>query len=415
MNKKNYLIGLIVLSLFGCAQNNSKSRSLRSGITSSIKKLDSLNLVMHSYVDNGQLAGVQTAIIKKDMLVHFDSYGYADIENKKPLDSLSIFRIFSMTKPITSVGLMQLYEQGKFKLEDPISQYLPEFKTMTAYNEDNEIVPAMRPIRVIDLLRHSSGISYGRSLNTDLNSKYASANLGNSSSLKDFIKNLSELPLVFEPGTAYEYGHSTEVCGYLIEVLSGMPVENYLQEYVLNPLRMNSTYFQLPKDKIDHFTTGYRPGESEQLEIAETPESSRFLNKPDFIRAGGGLLSTTNDYLNFCRMLLNKGSLFNQQILKPETIDLMIKDHLEEVRQFTPRLRILPQETGFGLGFSIAERENGNVVYGWGGAVGTYFRIDPEHDLAYVMMIQLSPYRQLGLREIFQNLVNDAMINKKAP
>lgn len=375
------------------------------------EKLDTLKSVLHEYVDNGQLAGIQTAILLKEEIVHFDSYGYASAESKKLLDRSSIFRIFSMTKPITSVGLMQLYEQGKFKLNDPLSMYIPEFKSMTVYNENNEIVPAKRTIRIIDLLRHSSGISYGRSPNAAFNQKYTEARLGQSNNLKGFIDKVSKLPLLFEPGTAYEYGHSTDICGYLIEVLSGKPLDEYLHEHVLKPLEMYDTHFQLPMDKLPNFTTGYRAGENGNLEIAELPEESRFLNKPNFIRAGGGLVSTTNDYINFCRMLLNNGTFKDKQILKPETIELMIQDHLDEVRQFTPRLRILPSETGFGLGFSIAKKDNGSIVYGWGGAVGTYFRVDSEIDIAYIMMIQLSPYRQLNLRTTFQNLVNDAVVN----
>ncbi len=402
-----YLLSFISLA---CAQNKHKIDDFQSSSVS-VKKLDSLKKVLHSYVNNEQLAGIQTAILKNGELVHFDSYGYADIENKTPLDDKSIFRIFSMTKPITSVGLMQLYEQGKFKLEDAVHKYIPEFKSMMVYDENNNIIPAKNSIKIIDLLRHSSGISYGRSPNADLNSKYVEANLGSSKDLKTFIKNISQLPLLFEPGTAYEYGYSTDICGYLIEVLSEQPIKEYLQLNILTTLKMNSTYFQLPKDKLVHFTTGYRAGENDELEIAELPEESRFLDQPNFIRAGGGLVSTTHDYLNFCRMLLNKGSLFNKRILKSETLELMTKDHLQSVRMHTPRLRILPSETGFGLGFSIAEKDDGSTVYGWGGAVGTYFRVDPAQDLAYIMMIQLSPYRQLNLREVFQNLVNQSIIN----
>ncbi|MEO1032430.1 MAG: serine hydrolase domain-containing protein [Bacteroidota bacterium] len=408
MNRNILLLPFVLLSFSGCTQDKTSepNTSIRSN-----QQLDSLKYTLHQYVDNGQLAGIQTAILKANDLVLFDSYGYADLERKRPLDSLSIFRIFSMTKPITSVGLMQLYERGKFKLEDPVSLYIPEFKSMSVYNDSNEIVPAKQQIKIIDLLRHSSGLSYGRGPNSALNQKYVEANLGSSKNLKSFVKNISQLPLAFEPGTNYEYGHSTNVCGYLIEVLSGQSVDAYLYENVLSPLQMHNTYFQLPKEKVVHFTTGYRASDDGQLEVAELPEESRFLNTPNFIRTGGGLVSTTHDYLNFCRMLLNKGTLFEKQIIKSETLDIMTKDHLASVRQHAPRLRILSGETGFGLGFSIAERENGSVVYGWGGAVGTYFRVDPEYNLAYIMMIQISPYRQLNLRRTFQDLVNKAMIN----
>ncbi len=381
----------------------------------SSEKLDILKKELHKYVDDGKLAGIQTAILRKDKLIHFDSYGYADIESEKLLDTQSIFRIFSMTKPITSVGLMMLYEQGKFQLDDPLHLYIPEFKNMTVYDEQKGIIPAKNSIKIIDLLRHSSGVSYGRGPNNDLNSLYAKKNLGNSRNLRSFIEKISKLPLAFEPGTNYEYSYSTDICGYLIEVLSGQPINEYLQEKVLIPLKMQNTYFQLPKEKIQQLTTGYHAGTNNNLMIAELPKESMFANDVSFFRAGGGLVSTTNDYIKFCRMLLNKGTLYGHQILKPGTIDLMTKDHLSSVRKYTPRLRILSRETGFGLGFSIAAKEKGELrgVYGWGGAVGTYFRIDPEQDLAYVLMIQLSPYKQLNLRETFQELVNNSIIRQE--
>lgn len=411
MKKNIYLISLLLLTTLGCAQEKSNLITPESvGLSS--KKLDTLKSELHKYVDDGSLAGIQTAILKNNTLVYFDSYGYADVENTIPLDDKSIFRIFSMTKPITSVGLMVLYEQGKFQLDDPLYKYIPEFRNMTTYDENNNIIPVKNAIKIIDLLRHSSGISYGRSPNSNLNNLYTKENLGNSKNLKAFIDKISKLPLLFEPGTAYEYGYSTDICGYLIEVLSGQPVNEYLKEKVLNPLKMNDTHFQLPKDKIQHLTVGYSTNDNGKLEIADIPNQNMFVNEVTFYKAGGGLVSTTNDYLNFCRMLLNKGIVFDKQILKPETLDLMTKDHLESVRKHTPRLRILPRETGFGLGFSITKQEDGSIVYGWGGAVGTYFRVDPERDLAYVMMIQISPYRQLHLRETFQKLVNNSIINK---
>lgn len=405
MKKPAYISSILLFFQFSFSQNTIQKSPLVSS-----DKIEILKREMHEFVDDKRLAGIQTVILKNDEIFHFDTYGYADIGNKKPLNDKSIFRIFSMTKPITSVALMQLYEADKFELDDPLHKYIPEFKNMVVYNSENKIVPSKRHITIIDLLRHTSGISYGRSPNNELNAKYNEAYLNNSENLKMFIAQLAKLPLLFEPGTAYEYGYSTDICGYLIQVLSGQNVDDYIREHVLLPLEMDDTHFQLPKNKLDNFTTGYRIGENGNIEIAELPEESYFLNKPNFIRAGGGLVSTSKDYINFCTMLLNKGTFKNHQILKPETIDLMIQDQLEVVRKYTPRLRILPNETGFGLGFSIAEKENGHVVYGWGGAVGTYFRIDTEFEIAYIMMIQISPYRPLQIRERFQELVNDCII-----
>ncbi len=405
-----HIISFLLITALASAQDNVVV-SIPEAVNISNKGLDTLKKTLHNYVDDGQLAGIQTAILRKDKLIHYDSYGYADIENEKALNEKSIFRIFSMTKPITSVGLMQLYEKGKFKLEDPIHLYIPAFKNMFVYNERNEIVPAKHSIKIIDLLRHSSGISYGRSSNVDLNTKYTEADLGNSTNLEMFIKRLSSLPLLFEPGTNYEYGYSTDICGYLIEILSGQSLADYLQENILTPLKMKDTHFQLPEEKINFLTTGYGATNEGKTEVVELPEQSSFIKDVTFYRGGGGLVSTTNDYLNFCRMLLNKGSLFDHQILKPKTLELMFQDHLTSIRVHSPRLRIIQGETGFGLGFSIAEKD-GRKVYGWGGAVGTYFRIEPEQDLAYIMMIQLSPYRQLKLRNKFQTLVHKAIIDK---
>ncbi|PQJ80865.1 hypothetical protein BTO18_01695 [Polaribacter porphyrae] len=379
------------------------------GISSA--KLKELNTKLHSFVNNKQLAGIQTAIIRKNKLVHFNTYGFSNVEENKPLKNNSIFRIFSMTKPITSVGLMMLYEQEKFKLDDPLYKYIPEFKNISIYDENSGIIKAKRHIRIIDLLRHTSGISYGRTQNKSLNDLYRNAHLRNSKNLREMILKLAKLPLSFEPGTNWEYGYSTDVCGYLIEVLSGKKLDDFLYSNILKPLRMDDTHFQLPKHKIDRFTVGYRTINGKLL-VSETPEESRFVNDVHIINGGGGLVSTTKDYLQFCKMLINRGKLNDTQILKTETIALMTKDHLKEVRKFTPRLRLMPRETGFGLGFSIASKSPNKErgVYGWGGAVGTYFRIDPERELIYIMMIQLSPYRQLGLRQKFQQLVNNSIL-----
>lgn len=379
----------------------------------STERLQEMNIEMHQLVDAGKLVGIQTAVMRRGKLVHYDTYGFADIENGILLQDNSIFRIFSMTKPIVSVALMQLYEEGMFQLEDSISKYIPAFENMMIYEEGKGLVRAKNPIKIIDLLRHTSGFGYGRGSNAHINSLYGKANLGNSIDLKEFIDKISKLPLYFEPGTNWQYSHSVEVCGYLIEVLSGMSLDEYLTKCILNPLRMNDTHFQIPENKIQRFTVGYRADEDGNLFISESASNNRYTRDVTFFNGGGGLVSTTPDYLRFCQMLLNNGELEGVKILKPETVDLMTKDHLKDVRQHQDeRLRLLPGETGFGIGFSIAsyETESTKGVYGWGGAVGTYFRIDPKNELIYVMMVQISPYRQLQLREKFQTYVSRSLI-----
>ncbi|WP_394749362.1 serine hydrolase domain-containing protein [Spongiimicrobium salis] len=365
---------------------------------------------LRTYVDNGNLAGIQTALIKDQKLIYFDNYGYASLAHQRKVDEHSLFRIFSMTKPIVSVALMQLYEAGKFDLNDPLSKFLPEFKQMQVYNAQGKLVPSKRPIRIIDLLRHSSGVGYGNSQNQALNRLYQKANPRSASSLKEMINILSTLPLAFEPGTNWEYGYSTDICGYLIEVLSGMRLDEYLQKNIFGPLAMNSTFFRVPKARLDDFTVGYGY-ENGQLVVVDDPLKSRFTREITILSGGGGLVSTTLDYINFCKMLLNKGSFNGKQLIAPETLSLMTKDHTRPILEYRKQLGFIPGETGFGLGFSIRSRkkDDDRGIYGWGGAVGTYFRIDPEKGAAYIMMIQRAPYRDLGLRNVFQNLIQNAL------
>ncbi|MEL6989622.1 MAG: serine hydrolase domain-containing protein, partial [Bacteroidota bacterium] len=260
---------------------------------------DSLNKMddyFHSLVDSDQLAGIQTAIIKDGAVVHFDSYGFANIEEEVPLTKHSIFRIFSMTKPIVSVALMQLYEKGLINLEDPLYKYLPEFKEVYVHR-DGATTLAKNPIKIIDLLRHSSGYSYGNVDNEFLSQAYADANLYVSQTNKEFIEKLAKVPLEFEPGTNWRYGLSTNICGYLIEVLSGESLDAYLRNHIFKPLNMNDTHFQIPNSKIKNFTTGYAWNEAQGLHVVEQAHQNRYVNEVSLFNGGGGLVSTTIDYL----------------------------------------------------------------------------------------------------------------------
>ena len=414
MNKSLGIVKLIILacatSIVLSAQENSFAFVQPELVGLSSDSLNNMNAHFHSLVDEKQLAGIQTAVIRKGKLVHFDSYGHSNIEEEKPLDEQSIFRIFSMTKPIVSVALMKLYEEGKFKLEDPLYKHLPEFKEMKVYS-DSVLIEAKNPIKIIDLLRHTSGFSYGRGHDTQLNQMYAEANLNASKTNKEFVHKLSKLPLLFEPGTDWQYGLSTNICGYLIEVLSGKTLDTFLSEHIFIPLEMNDTHFQLPKEKAERFTVGYGWQEEVGLTIVEEQWENRYIDKVTLFNGGGGLVSSTFDYLKFCQMILNKGEANGHQILKEETIELMLKNHLKEVGSFQERFRLPYGELGFGLGFAIRGNNENELekVYGWGGAVGTYFKINTENDMAYVMMIQLSPYRQLGLRQLFQYYVESSI------
>ena len=401
---------LIPLSIWGQFDLNKVANPEKYGLSSA--RLQEMNHYMHSLVDSNALAGIQTAVIRNGQLVHYDSYGFANLEEKIALNEKSIFRIFSMTKPITSVALMQLFEQGKFELNDPLSKFIPEFENSKVY-QDSTLALAQSPIRIIDLLRHSSGLSYGRGVPQELAAYYGRAQLYGSEDIAEFTRRASTLPLQFEPGTDWQYGISTSICGRLIEVLSGQELDDYLQEHVFLPLEMTDTHFQLPDSKVERFTVGYRWSEEQNLYVSEDQRNNRYTREVSLYNGGGGLVSTLKDYLNFCQMLLNKGKFKDQQLLKEKTIALMLQDHLTEIRPRHERLRLPPNEFGFGLGFAIrGSAETGlEKVYGWGGAVGTYFKIDTDNEMAYVMMIQISPYRHLGLRERFHQFVQSARLN----
>ena len=406
------LLGLAaLLSLTACTTSQPFVRAQPETVGLSSDSLAQMDAHFHRLVDEQQLAGIQTAVLCQGKLVHFDSYGLTNIAEGTALDQQSLFRIFSMTKPLVSVALMQLYEQGKFQLDDPLHQYLPDFKAMQVYT-DTGLVPVQQPIRIVDLLRHTSGFSYGRTPYPALNQRYAEAQLNTATTNQAFVQKLSQLPLQFEPGTDWQYGLSTNICGHLVEVLSGQSLDIYLKEHLLDPLGMTNTYFQVPKDKIEHFTVGYGWQDSLGLTIVEPQRDNRYTRPITLFNGGGGLVSTTLDYLKFCQMILQKGQFNGQQLLKPATIDLMLQDQLQEVRQHQTRLRLPQGESGFGLGFAIRGPSANALekVYGWGGAVGTYFKIDRTNNLIYVLMIQRSPYRPLGLRRLFQQYVEAALL-----
>jgi CubicO group peptidase (beta-lactamase class C family) len=413
-NKKmNYplILAFLIINFSLFAQHDINSvMPEKVGLSSdSLKKM---NNHFHKLVDNNKLPGIQTAVMRHGQLVHFDSYGYADIKNKKVLDTESIFRIFSMTKPIVSVALMQLYEQGKFKLDDPVAKYIPQLDSVFVYS-DSTITLAKRPITIRQLLTHTAGYGNGRSSYPKLNQLYRKANLFNSKNNKEFVEALSKIPLQFEPGTNWQYGHSTAICGYLIEVLSGKNLNIYLKEELFLPLGMNNTFFQVPLEKINNFTVGYRWNKTQGITVLDTPKNSRYTKNMTMYHAGGGLVSTTLDYLRFCQMLLNKGTLNHTQILKQETVDLMLQDHIQETRKHQPNLKIRTGESGFGLGFVISGSTPDTLekVFGWGGLAGTYFKIDVENNLIYILMVQLRPHSQLKLRSTFQNFIKSALID----
>ena len=367
----------------------------------SSEKLELLNDTMHSFVDNNDISAIQTAILKNGKLIHFDSYGNSDISEKSTLKNDDIFRIASMTKPIVSVGLMMLHEEGKFELDDPVYKYIPEFKNLSVQKR-KKIKPAKNHIKVIDLLRHSAGFNfkgpedYRKTINL---------------TLEEYTKEAAKNPLKFEPGTTWWYSYATDICGYLIEVLSGQKLDVFLKKRIFDPLEMNDTFFEIPKDKLDRLTTLYIVDKEKKLISFDDKSNTPFKDKVVLLNGSGGLLSTTDDYLKFASMLLNNGAYKNNQLISKQTLDLMKVDHSLGLKY---KKLAFGKKKGFGLGFEIVKEEDTKFgskgTFGWGGMFGTYFRVDPKENMVIIYMTQSFETYKLKIADKFRSLIYDSII-----
>ncbi len=390
----------MLTGVFSNAQSDFEISSPESQGFSS-EKLTLLNQAMHSYVDDNELSAIQTAIVKNGKLIHFDSYGSSDISENDPLEEDDIFRIASMTKPIVSIGLMMLYEEGKFNLNDPVYKYIPEFKNLTI-KKRKKVKPVKNHVKIIDLLRHSAGLNFK---GPEDYRKVISMNL------EEYTKESVKEPLRFEPGTTWWYSSSTDICGYLIEILSGQKLDVYLKDKIFDPLKMNDTSFELPKNKLDRLTTLYVVGEKKELVSFDNKSNSPFKNKVTLLNGSGGLLSTTKDYLKFSVMLLNNGSIGGEQILKKSTLDLMKQDHSLGLKY---KKLVFGKKKGFGLGFEVVKEEDTKFgskgTFGWGGMFGTYFRADPKQNMVYIYMTQSFETYRLKLADKFRAMVYESIL-----
>ena len=399
LNKTLFIL-LLLTGVFSNAQSDFEISSPESQGFSS-EKLTLLNQAMHSYVDDNELSAIQTAIVKNGKLIHFDSYGSSDISENDPLEEDDIFRIASMTKPIVSIGLMMLYEEGKFSLNDPVYKYIPEFKNLTI-KKRKKVKPVKNHVKIIDLLRHSAGLNFK---GPEDYRKVISMNL------EEYTKESVKEPLRFEPGTTWWYSSSTDICGYLIEILSGQKLDVYLKDKIFDPLKMNDTSFELPKNKLDRLTTLYVVGEKKELVSFDNKSNSPFKNKVTLLNGSGGLLSTTKDYLKFSVMLLNNGSIGSEQILKKSTLDLMKQDHSLGLKY---KKLVFGKKKGFGLGFEVVKEEDTKFgskgTFGWGGMFGTYFRADPKQNMVYIYMTQSFETYRLKLADKFRAMVYESIL-----
>ncbi len=389
------------------------------------KRLARIDVIMREHVDQKKIAGAVTLVARRGKIAHFGVYGHANVEENQPMKEDTIFRIASMTKPITSTAVMMLYEEGKFLLSDPVSKYIPEFQNQMVLPgpeaSNNYRVPANRPMTIRHLLTHTSGLTYGDHGLQELYRAYdISTGLGPSNlTIGEMVKRLGKLPLAFHPGERYNYGLSVDVLGALVEVWSGMTLAEFFNRRILGPLEMKDTHFYLPDSKVERLASVYRREEGKPIEPSpefpageDGPISTAYPYKgPRKLYAGGaGLCSTVIDYARFAQMILNGGEFGGRRLLSPPTVNLMTMDHAGKIVNNGAA-------PSFGLGFYVDSTKRGFTelttegAHGWGGYWYTTFFISPEEELIGVAMAQLQPTGGLTLNDKFKVLAHQAIID----
>jgi CubicO group peptidase (beta-lactamase class C family) len=386
------LLVFTTLSTLSFAQALPTATPEEVGLSS--ERLDRIKPLMQKHIDDGTTGGILTMIARRGKIAHMEMVGMRDIANNKPITENTIFRIYSMSKAITSIAVMTLYEEGRFRLDDPVSKYIPEFENLMVYKDSTEaglVLDSLESEMTIrHLITHTSGLVYGWGGRV-VDRMYSRADImAKGSTLKDMATKLGKIPLVNQPGTKWEYSVSIDVLGYLVEVISGMPFEKYLQKRIFQPLGMVDTGFSVPEGKRDRYSELYYfDKESDELKLTEEAplEEDKFAFFPS---GGGGLVSTAGDYMRFCQMMLNGGELNGARILGRKTVDLIRSNNL-------PKGVFVDEEQniGFGLGYAVvldmvgAGEMASKGTYSWGGAAATIFWIDPEEELIGLLMTQL--------------------------
>ncbi|PCJ67088.1 MAG: serine hydrolase [Candidatus Hydrogenedentota bacterium] len=387
------------------------------------ERLDRIDKAIREDVENNELRGALAMVARKGKLAYITYHGMADTEKDIPMAEDTIFRIYSMTKPITSVAVMMLFEEGHFFLDDPVSKFIPELGGLRVIDEDAEnpgggvfnlpdeieevskarkvkvipanTVPSNRDMTIRDLLRHTSGLTYGFFGNTKVDQMYQQNGvLITDMNLEDMVRKLGNFPLLFQPGEQWHYSLSVDVLGRLVEVVSGQSFDEFLQDRIFAPLDMVDTGFYVPKEKMNRFANLYAPAKDGEGIVPANPMMSfNFIAKPRLFSGGGGLVSTGADYLRFCQMMLNGGQLDGERLLSRKTVELMTVNHCLDAD-----LPMAKSGYGFGLGFAVAENRGRSASlategeYNWGGAAGTRFWIDPEEEFIGIYMVQILPH-----------------------
>ena len=380
------------------------------------------------YIDDGKLAGTLTLVARHGQVAFFEPQGHLELERRRPMHQETVFRIYSMSKPITTVALMMLLEKGLCQLDDPVHRFIPSWEKLGVFVGGNYptflTAPTLRPMTIRDLLSHTSGLTYGFMERTNVDAAYRALRIADRSkpdyTLQDMVDTLAELPLEFSPGTRWNYSVATDVTGYLVEVISGQRFDAYLSEHIFDPLGMADTAFTVADAQLERFASNYERLRDGRLRLADNPDSSEFRGG-SFFSGGGGLISTAPDYFRFTLMLRNRGELDGVRLLSRKTVDLMTANHLPGGQDLTTLAQAgMFTETayagvGFGLGFSVMLDPSRAQVLGtagefaWGGAASTGFWVDPVEDLIVIFMTQLMPSSSYPIRRELRNLTYAAL------
>jgi len=411
---KTALAGLGALWLAGC-QASSMDRAVtapdltwpalvessvetRGFTTEGLAKLDDR---IEQFVTDGHVAGIATLLVKDGQVIQYNDYGVINPDSMKPVGPDTIYRIYSMTKPITGVAMMMLYEEGRFSLEDPVTKFIPEFSDLKVLNRDGGLANMQRPPTMREVMSHTAGFAYGLGGNDPANTAFREQQILNSPDLGEFVDRTSNVPLLFQPGQYWSYSAAVDIQGAIIERISGQSLGEFFKTRIFEPLNMDDTGFYVPEAEYERFSDvfGYHP-ETGEFGPYRVPQMAFKKETIAMESGGGGLVSTMDDYARFCQMLANGGSLSGVTLLKPETVKLMRTNVLPEDMSVNLTGTLRPEDLagiGFGLNFGViydaeaSSRPYGQDSYFWGGMAGTWFWIDPTNNLFYIGMIQRFP------------------------
>jgi CubicO group peptidase (beta-lactamase class C family) len=391
----------------------------------SSERLARVDVWREALIRDGKLAGATTLVMRRGQVAHLACSGLADVERGLAMAPESILRIYSMTKPLTSVAIMMLYEEGRFQLDDSVTRFLPCFRDMRVFTGGSrgayETVPAERDITFRDLLTHTAGLTYGFMQSTMLDAMYREQGLDfqtSDRSLGELVELAASLPLLAQPGRAWNYSIATDVLGHLVAVISGQDFGDFMRQRIIAPLGMVDTDFHVPKHKLSRFAACYARGQDGRPALIDDPGGSRFGAPRAICSGGGGLVSTVGDYLRFCRFLLNKGELDGVRLLGRKTVELMMSNHLDGDMAAMGQPRFSESTytgIGFGLGFSVMLDPARAQILGtpgecaWGGAASTAFWVDPAEEMAVILLTQLIPSSTYPLRRELRVLTYQAI------